>query len=63
MNNQGLNVKKAFRYQVEKCIYFTYGEITKLSNKATLSKDNTSVLALIMFHGTRNKIPRKFAEC
>ena len=53
MINLGLNVNKAFRHQVEKCIYTTFGEITEPSIKATLSKNNTSVLALIISYETR----------
>ena len=59
MINPGLNVNKAFREQVEKCMYTTFGEITQPFIKATLSKNNTSVLALIMFYETRADNPGK----
>ena len=38
MINKGLNVNKAFREQVEKYMYTTFGEITQLFIKATLEK-------------------------
>ena len=47
--NPGFHINKAFRYQVEKCMNTTYGELTQPFIKATLSKNNTSVLTLIMF--------------
>ena len=50
INNPGLNVNKAFREQVEKCMYTTFGEITQPFIKSTLAKNNTSVLALIAFY-------------
>ena len=49
MINTGLNVNKAFREKVEKCMYTTFGKITKSFIKATLAKNNTSVLSLIIF--------------
>ena len=44
MINTGLNVNKAFRYKLEKCMYTTFGEITQLFIKSTFSEKNTSVL-------------------
>ena len=44
MNNPGLNVNRAFRAKVEKCMYTTFGEITQPFIKATLAKNNTSLL-------------------
>ena len=58
--NPGLNVNKSFREQVEIYIYTTFGEITQPFIKATLSKKNTSVLALILFYETRVDIPKKY---
>ena len=55
----GLNANKLFIYQVEKCMYNKFGEITQPFIKATLSKNNTSVLALIMFHETISENPKK----
>ena len=53
MIDSGLNVNKAFREQVEKCMYTIFVEITQPFIKATSAKNNTSVLALIMFYDTR----------
>ena len=46
MINPGLNVNKAFIEQVEKCMFNRFGQITQPFIKATLAKNNTSVLAL-----------------
>ena len=51
--NPGLNVNKAFREQGKKFMNTTFGEITQPFIKATLAKNNTSVLALVMFYKTR----------
>ena len=56
MINPGLNVNKA----VEKCMFTTFVEITQTFIKATLAKNNTLVLALIMFYETRAYNPRKY---
>ena len=58
MINPGLNVNKAFREKVGKCMYTKFGEITQLFIKATLAKNNTSVLALIMVYETRQDNPK-----
>ena len=50
MINPGLNVNKAFREKVEKCVYTTFDEITQPFIKSTLAKNNTSMLALIIFY-------------
>ena len=50
MINPGLNINKAFRDQVEKCMYTTFGEITQPFINATLEKYNTSVLELIFIY-------------
>ena len=57
--NPCLNVNKAFRYQVQKCMYTAFGEITKPFIKYTFSKKNTRVLALIIFYETRVDNPKK----
>ena len=41
-------------------MYTTFGEITQPFIKATLAKNNTSVLVLIMFYETRSDNPRKY---
>ena len=38
MINPGLNVNKAFREQVQTCMYTTFGEITQPFIKSTLAK-------------------------
>ena len=38
MTNPSLNVNKSFRYQVEKCMITTFGELTQSFNKSTLSR-------------------------
>ena len=52
MIDPGLNVKKSFRKLVGKFIFTTFGVITQPFIKATLPKQNTSVLALILFYDT-----------
>ena len=52
MINPGLNFNKTFREQVVKCLFTTHGKFTQPFIKATSSKNNTSVLALIMFYET-----------
>ena len=49
MINPGFDFNKAFREKVENFMYTTFDEITQPFNKATLSKNNTNVLALIFF--------------
>ena len=41
-------------------MYTTFGEITQPFIKSTLSKNNTSVLALIMIYETRADNPKKY---
>ena len=55
----GLHINEAFRYRVEKCMNTTYGELTQPFIKATLSKNNTSVLSLITFNVTTAENPKK----
>ena len=50
MIDPDLNANKAFIEQVEKYMFTTFGEITQPFIKATLAKNNTSVLALIFFY-------------
>ena len=62
MINPGLNDNKSFREQVEKCMFTTFGAIIQPFINSTLAKNNTSVLALIIFY---DKISYKIAyrEC
>ena len=53
MINTGLNINKAFRFQVKKIMNTTFGARTQPFIKATLLKKKTRVLALIMFYDTR----------
>ena len=59
MINPRLSFNKSFKEQVEKCMFTTFGEIKKPFIKAKLEKNNTSVLALIMFYETRADNPKK----
>ena len=52
MINLGLNVRKTFREQVEKCMFNTFGAITQHFIKSKMLKDKTRVLALILFYDT-----------
>ena len=49
MINPNLNINKAFREQVQKCMNITFVPITKPHIRATLAKKKTRVLALLMF--------------
>ena len=60
MINPGLNINKAFKEQVEICVYTTFGEITQPFIKTKLSNKNTSLLELIMFYETRGDNPKKY---
>ena len=53
MINLGFHFNRTFRDEVEKCIYTIFSELTQPFIKATFSKKNTSLLALIMLHDTR----------
>ena len=59
MINPGLNINKAFREKVGKCMYTSFGEITQPFIKPTLLKNNTSVLFLIIFYEKRAYNPKK----
>ena len=50
MINPGLNVNKSFRKQVGKCMNTKFGAIPQPFIKDTVLKNETRVLALIMFH-------------
>ena len=50
MINPDLDFNKAFREQVEKCTNNTFGALTQPFIKNKLLKNNTSLLALLMFH-------------
>ena len=50
MINTNLHINKAFREQVDKFMNHMFGALTQPFIKNTLSKNNTSILALLMFH-------------
>ena len=53
MINPSLNINKSSREQVKKCMFITFGAITKPFIKSALLNKNTNVLELIMFYETR----------
>ena len=61
MINTILNIKKAFREQVDKCTNNTLGEIPQHQIIITLSKKNTRVLELLLFYETRQN-PKKYSR-
>ena len=60
MINLNLNIKKAFKEQVETFMKKTFGAIRQLFIRAKLLKKKTRVLALIMFYDTRAYNPEKY---
>ena len=60
MINSDLDVNKAFREQVDKCMNNMFGALTQNFIKNTRYKSNTSVLSLVMFHETRGLTPKKY---
>ena len=58
MINPTLNINKALKYQVTKCMKITFGAITQPHISKILAKYNTRVLALFIFYETI-KNPRK----
>ena len=53
-----MNINKAFKKQVDKCMNNTFGPITQSYIKTTLEKKTTWVLSLLMFYETI-KNPKK----
>ena len=60
MINQGLNIDKTSKEQVKTCMYTKFGEITQPFIKSRLTKDNTSVLSLLLFYETITDDPKKY---
>ena len=58
MINPTLNINKAFKGHVTKCVKNTFGTITQPHIVTILAKKNTIVLALLTFYETR-KNPKK----
>ena len=55
-----LNINKAFRVKVQKCMNNTFGPSTQSFIKATLAENNTRVLALLLFYKTRDNPKKDF---
>ena len=53
MINPTFNINKAFKEQVNKCLKTTFGAITQPHISKILAKNNTRVLALLMFYDTK----------
>ena len=62
MINPTLNINKLFKEQVTRCKKTTFGAITQPHISKILAKQNTRVLALLMFYETR-KILRNVSKC
>ena len=60
MINPTLNNNKEFKYQVTKCMRNTFGAITQPHISKSLAKNNTRVLALLMFYETINNPHKVF---
>ena len=53
--NPNLNTKEAFKEQVKVCLKNKFGLSTNIHIDKRLSKNNTRVLALVMFYENRKK--------
>ena len=60
--NTILNINKAFREQVNKCMKNTFCTITQPHIRTILAKSNIRVLALFIFM-RKDKILRKMLKC
>ena len=54
-----LNPNTEFRYQVETLLKETFHSSTQSAIKYVTKKDNTCIIELMMFYGTRKKNPMK----
>ena len=61
MINPKLNINKEFRKQAHKFVNITFGPSTQPFIKASSAKNNTRVLALLMFYETRQN-PKKYLK-
>ena len=59
MMNPNLNAEKAVRYQVKVCLKNIFGPYTNIHIGKILSKQNTRVLALVIFYENRGGVIRK----
>ena len=60
MINPRFNINKAFREQVDKCMNNIFGSITQPFIRYTLAKNDTRVLAILMFYETRKNTKKYF---
>ena len=60
MINPTLHVNKYFKKQVEKCMNNTFGSLTQPFILKIMTKNNTSVLALLIFYETIKKSEKYF---
>ena len=58
--NPKLNINKAFREQLNKCMNTKFGEITQPHIRTKLAKHNTRVLELLLFYETRHNPDKDF---
>ena len=65
MINSALNINNAFKEKVTKCMKTKFGETTQPHIRNILAKNNTRVLALLMFYETINNPHKifKFLSC
>ena len=59
MFNSSLHVKKVFREKVEKCLNATFHENKMKTIRDVLNKNNTCVIALIMFYENKGIKPKQ----
>ena len=62
MINPTLNINKAFKEQVNKCMNNLFDAITQPNIKTRLEKKRTRVLALLMFYETRTNT-KNLSKC
>ena len=60
MINPNLNINKALREQVDKCMNTKFGPITQSHIRATSEKNKTRVLELLMSYETRKNTKKAF---
>ena len=53
MINPTLNINKSFKEKITNCMKTTFGAITQPHIRTILEKNNTRVLALVMFYEKR----------
>ena len=63
MINPSLNINKVLREQTEKCLSATFHEKTMEYIRGCLEKNNTCVIALIIFYENNGVNPKKCIGC